>query len=105
MHLIPTIPQRISGCLCRPQQSQYRVVAAPDLRLEALDRWKELGEKLPNAKSAASLTWMVEEFGYDPEEVQCRSITRPSGWIYQAMMSQSDTQNYHHQKKKKEKAS
>ena len=44
----------------------------------------EVWELTPYAKPAA---WMVKEYKYDPEEVQCRTLTRPAG-IYEAVMSQ-----------------
>ena len=55
------------------------VDAAPDLRKLALDAWKESGEKFPNARPAARFAWMVEQYGYHPEEVQSNWPRRQAG--------------------------
>ena len=98
---LPAIQELIEGgeleancCKCNGAVPHYAdtnaaliksiVDAAPDLRQEALDAWKESGEKLPpNAKPAVRLARMVKEYKYDPEEVQGKSRvgTRPVGWI------------------------
>ena len=66
--------------------------AAPDVRQLALDAWKESGEKFPTARPAKRFDWMVEHYGYHPEEVQGRSTRRPAGWIHDAVMAQMDLQ-------------
>ena len=78
-----------SGPICRLQLSHDQSIkpivdAAPDVRKQALDRWKESGEELPNAKPAARLAWMVNKYGYHPEEVQSPYL-RPAGWVYEAI--------------------
>ena len=73
----------------------------PDPRQEVLDRWKESGDKLPDAKLVVRFNWMVKQYGYKSEEVQSPYL-RPAGWVYEVVNAQKQKENY---QKKKDKAS
>ena len=74
----------------------------PGLQL-VLDRWEELGEKLPpHTRPAARFDWMREQYGYRPEEVQSPYLIRPAGWVYEVVNAQRQKEN---RQRKKDKAS